>query len=248
MQRATRIFGTHWFHRRFTLAPDGRYITVTELAEWARGPYDQLRKNLLLNNGDGERVPRVILMAPVRHGDGATTTAVLLAASLATTHRTLVVDLNFRRPGVATALDLDGAPGLATVFRNGGTTAVGPDLERAVVATRIPHMFALPNAIDGSQRVVPEIGAVRTIIEQLRERFDFIVLDSAPLLSYPDTALFGTLADAVLLVLAADSTPIEAGLAARQELERGGVKVTGAVLTRQRQFIPEMIDRHLRSA
>jgi Mrp family chromosome partitioning ATPase len=248
MQRATRIFGTHWFHRRFTLAPDGRYVTVTELAEWARGPYDQLRKNLLLNADAGGDAPRVILMAPVRHGDGATTTAVLLAASLASTHRTLVVDLNFRRPGVAAALDLDGAPGLATVFRNGGTTAVGPDLERAVVPTRIPQMFALPNAIDGSQRVVPEIGAVRAIMEQLRERFDFIVLDSAPLLSYPDTALFGTLADAVLLVMAADSTPVDAGLEARQELARGGVEVTGAVLTRQRQFIPEVINRHLRGA
>lgn len=248
MQRATRIFGTHWFHRRFTLAPDGRYITVTELAEWARGPYDQLRKNLLLNANDNGTPPRVILLAPVRHGDGATTTAVLLAASLASTHRTLVVDLNFRRPGIGTALDLDGAPGLAAAFRNGGTTAVGPELDRAIVPTRIPHMFALPNAVDGSDRVVPEVGAVRAIMEQLRERFDFIVVDTAPVLAYPDTALFGTLADAVLLVLAADSTPVEAGLEARQELERGDVELAGAVLTRQRQFVPAMIDRYLRSA
>src|SRR5262245_63847477 len=36
-----------WFHRRFTLAPDGQYSTVTEVADWARAPYDELRKSLL---------------------------------------------------------------------------------------------------------------------------------------------------------------------------------------------------------
>jgi receptor protein-tyrosine kinase len=247
MQRATRIFGTHWFHRRFTLAPDGRYTTVTELAEWARGPYDQLRKNLLLN-ADGGQVPRVILLCPVRHGDGATTTAILLAASLASTHRALVVDLNFRRPGIGTALDLDGAPGLAAVVKNGGTTAIGPDLDRAAVPTRVPNMFALPNAVDGSQRVVPELSAIRAIVEQLRDRFDFVVVDAAPVLSYPDTPLFAPLADAVLMVMAADSTPVEAGLEARKELERGDVQVSGVVLTRQRRYIPDAIERRLRTA
>ena len=39
MNRAAAIFATPWFHRRFTLAQDGQYTTVTEVADWARTPY-----------------------------------------------------------------------------------------------------------------------------------------------------------------------------------------------------------------
>jgi succinoglycan biosynthesis transport protein ExoP len=240
MDHAARIFGTHWFHRRFTLTPEGNYTTVTELAEWARGPYDNLRKNLLLHGTDAA-APRVILLAPARHGDGTTTTAALLGASFATTHRGVLIDLNFRRPGLAATLGLDGAPGLGAVLRHGAAA----DVERAILPTRIPNLFALPNAVEGTQRALPEVTAIEAIVRQIRERFDYVVIDAAPVLEYPDTALFAPLADAALLVVAADSTPVDSGLEARRELERSETPVLGAILTRQRRFVPDVIARRL---
>jgi len=247
MERAARILGTHWFHRRFALTPEGRYVTVTELAEWARGPYDQLRKNLLLRSRTTESAPRVVLLAPARHGEGATTTAVLLAASLATTHRCLLMELNFRRPGIALALGLDETPGLSALLKNAVGHIGGGEIERAIQRTGVANLFALPNSIDGTQRALPEIEAVETIVGHVRQSFDYVVIDAAPVLGYPDTALFAPLADAVVLIVAADSTPVETGVEARREIERARAHIVGAVLTRQRRFVPEVLARRVGS-
>ncbi len=241
MLRRSTLLETRWFHRRFTLTGDGRYVTTTELAEWARGPYDQLHKNLLLDtSGNGEH-PRVILLAPARHGDGTTTTATLLASSLAATHRCLLVDLNFRWPGVANALGLIGAPGIGSLL----PAPVRADLDQAIMPTTIQNLFALPSAQIAAQRAMPEVTAIRTLLAELRGRFEYVVADAAPLLDYPDTALLAPLADATLLVVAADATPVELCLAARAELDRARARVAGVILTRQRSFVPEALARRL---
>jgi len=244
LQRSSNILGSHWFHRRFTLTPQGRYVTITELAEWARGPYDQLRKNLALEATAGHAAPRVIMMAPVRHGDGTTTTAILLAASLAQNHRVLVLDLNFRWPGVAEAFGIAGASGVATLLRD---SSVG-DPGHAVSPTRIANLSVLPNSVNGSQRALPPVEAIQTLLATLRERYEYVVIDCAPVLRYPDTTLLAPLADVVLLVIAADATPVEECMAARRELERATVRIGGAVLTRQRRFVPETLERRLGGA
>ncbi len=241
LQRSPNILGTHWFHRRFTLTPQGRYVAVTELAEWARGPYDQLRKNLALETTPDRAAPRVIMLAPVRHGDGTTTTAVLLAASLAQNHRVLVLELNFRWPGVAEAFGLAGAAGLSTLLHD--PTLADP--ERVVSPTRIANLFVLPNNVNGSQRALPPVDSIQALLATLRDRYDYIVIDSAPVLRYPDTTLLAPLADVVLLVIAADATPVEECTAARRELERATVRIGGAVVTRQRRFVPEPLERRL---
>jgi Mrp family chromosome partitioning ATPase len=241
MLRRSTLLESRWFHRRFSLTQDGRYVTTTELAEWARGPYDQLHKNLLLHTaGNGDR-PRLILLAPARHGDGTTTTATLLASSLANTHRCLLVDLNFRWPGVADALGLVGASGIASLL----PAPLRADVDQAIVPTRIPNLFALPGPQSVGQRTLPELGALRTLLAELRTRFDYVVADAAPLLDYPDTALLAPLADVTLLVIAADATPVELCLAARAELERARACVAGVILTRQRCFVPAALARRL---
>jgi Mrp family chromosome partitioning ATPase len=241
LHRPARILGTHWFHRRFTLTAQGRYETVTELAEWARGPYDQLRKNLAIEPGAPGGPPRVIMLAPVRHGDGNTTTAVLLGASLAQNHRVLLLDLNFRWPGLGEALGLAGHGGLATLLHDGDVT----DVERALSSTKVTNLHVLPNSTNGSHRALPHVEAVRAVLAALRERFEYIVIDCAPVTRYPDTPLLAPLADVVVLVVAADATPVEECMAARRELERASARVGGAVLTRQRRFVPDTLMRRL---
>jgi len=154
------------------------------------------------------------------------------------------MELNFRRPGIALALGLNGNPGLSALVRN-GTGHMSGNVERIVQRTRVENLFALPNAIEGTQRVLPEIQAVETVVREVCESFDYVVIDAAPVLGYPDTALFAPLADAVVLVVAADSTPVETSLEARREIERAQGHIVGAVLTRQRRFVPEVLARHL---
>ena len=244
MTQAAGIFRTPWFYHRPVLAPEGQYVTVTEVAEWARAPYDDLRRHLIVRrNGDAEP-PAVLMLAPSRHGDGATTTAIMLGASLAANARCLLLELNFRRPGLADALGLAEYVGLKTVLDNGDPES----LARAIVPTAVPNLFALPSQMDGSDRTLPDVRRLGEVVRQLREQFGHIVIDVAPVIGYPDTSLLAMLADAVMLLVAADSTPLESSLAARRELEVSGARLLGAVITRQRQFVPEFIATRLGAA
>ena len=269
MNRTGAIFGTPWFHRRFTMAQDGQYSTVTEVADWARVPYDELRKSLLLGAGGEAASSRVLLLAAARHGDGTTTAAVMLAASLATNARVVLLELNFRRPGVATTLGLTEYTAVADLLhaehngngkngygnghgnghtsgqKNGHKNGHDGDPERAVVATEVANFYVLPNQINGAMRALPEIQGVAEIVRKLREKFDYVVIDAAPVLGYPDTPLLANVADGVLLIVAADATPVEAALSARREIERSGASLLGAVMTRQRRFVPDFLARRL---
>ena len=64
-------------------------------------------------------------------------------------------------------------------------------------------------------------------------------------LGYVDTPRLAPLADGVVLVVAADATPLDASIAARKALERSGARVLGALITRQRRFVPDAIARRL---
>ena len=252
MDQAAGIFRTPWFYHRPVLAPEGRYATVTEVAEWARAPYDDLRRHLIVRrNGDAEP-PAVLMLAAARHGDGTTTTAIMLGASLATNGRCLLMELNFRRPGLAGALGLAEYVGLKTALDNGDLEPRGDAALRRVerrpggcVHVR-PRPVRRPHA--SGQSGLPDVRRVGEVVRQLRGQFEHIVIDAAPVIGYPDTSLLAMLADAVMLVVAADSTPLESSLAARRELEVSGARLLGAVVTRQRRFIPEFIARRLGAA
>jgi receptor protein-tyrosine kinase len=183
----------------------------------------------------------VLLLAPGRHGDGATTAAVVLAATLASSGPTLLLELNFRRPSMATALGLSEYTTFTTLLHEGEADA----LERAAVTTPIAGLHVLPNRLNGTGRSLPDMHGVADVVKRLRERFRYVVIDAAPVLGYPDTALLASVADGVLLLAAADATPLDACVAARRELERNGATLLGAVLTRQRKFVPEFLARRL---
>jgi len=152
-------------------------------------------------------VPRQVLaVTSPTAGDGKTTTAVNLAATLSQLPgaRVLLMDTDLRRPFVAAGLGLEdgSAPGLATM-------ALDPDLELDQMVRRTPYNFdivpagpAAPNAY----RVFdsPRVGE---LLEQARRTYDYVVLDTPPVLLVPDCRLMSQWVDGFLIVVAAHRTP-----------------------------------------
>lgn len=247
MNRAAGVFGTPWFHRRHALRADGEATTVTEIADWARAPYDDLIESLTAAGGSEEGPPRVLFLAPARHGDGTTTAAVMLGACLASRGPTIVLELNFRRPGLAASLGLGEPLGTNGVLHSGDLVL----LEREVQETELKNFYALPNHRNGysngngNGRPLPDLRVLGDILRHLRSRFAHVIVDVAPVLGYVDTPRLAPLADGVILVVAADATPLDASVAARKALERAGARILGAMITRQRRFVPEVIARRL---
>jgi len=246
MNRAAGVFATPWFHHRHALRADGEATTVTELADWARAPYDDLIESLNAASGSEEGPPRVLFLAPARHGDGTTTAAAMLGATLAAHGPTIVLELNFRRPGLAATLGLSEPLGTNGVLYSGDLVL----LEREVQETELKNLYALPNhrnsyGQNGNGRPLPDLSVLSDILRHLRSRFAHVIVDVAPVLGYVDTPRLAPLADAVLLVVAADATPLDASIAARKALERSGARILGALITRQRRFVPDVIARRL---
>ena len=141
--------------------------------------------------------PRTILIASSFQGEGKTTVATNLSIALSQRSRTCLVDADLRRPGVAPAFGVSAViRGLADVLRGSAS------LDEVLVATpNIPHLTILP-----AGAATPEAGqltcseAMRDVIQMLRDRFEFVVVDSPPILAYADGRAISPLVDGVILV------------------------------------------------
>jgi len=188
--------------------------------------YRRLRTNLLRMHSD--RPLKVLLFASPNPGEGKTTTMCNLALTLAETdRRTLIIDADLRRPTVHTLLGLKPAPGLADVVKG----AVGHDaaLRRNVV----PNLDVLPCGT--SVRHPSQLFGSKTtanLIEKLRNEYDWVLIDSPPILVVNDAAVLSSIADGTLLMVDADHTRLDALEKAVSILEGAGGGGFGVVIGR----------------
>ncbi len=182
-------------------------------------------------------------IASLRHGEGATTMARSLAACLAASFRkrVILVEANLRSPSLRALYGLSAGPGLSDVL------AGHAELHSALRAPRnAGALLILPASTTpaGDPAALPG-AAMRSLMADMFGYADTLVFDLAPLVPYPDTGLLCSALDGVGLVL-------RAGRSTRADSQRGvkilrseGVPILGAVLNRERAFIPRLIERML---
>ncbi|MBX3359625.1 MAG: polysaccharide biosynthesis tyrosine autokinase [Phycisphaeraceae bacterium] len=133
-------------------------------------------------------------------GSGATTTACNLAiANAATDIRVLVIDANFRRPGVHKVFGLPEGPGLGDVLANQAQLAT------ATQSTNVPNLSVLA-AGTSANRALPERLATDTMTRLLREAadsYDLVLVDAPPAIVSGDGLVLANRCDAVCLVVRA---------------------------------------------
>jgi capsular exopolysaccharide synthesis family protein len=169
---------------------------------------------------------KVLAVTSPAVGDGKTTTAINLAATIGQSPgcRVLLVDADLRRPSVAASLGLD---------------ASGPGLVEAVLDDRLElgdvarptayNVTVLPaGRLPGDAYQVLESSRVGHLLEQARSSYDYILLDTPPLLLVPDGRLVSQWIDRFLLVVAAHRTPGKLVGETLSAMDQG--KVLGIVL------------------
>ena len=187
--------------------------------------FRKLRTNLQFLAVDNP--PRVIVVTSSVPSEGKSTTAINIALALAEAeHSVALVDGDLRRPMLHKYLDLIGSVGFSTVLSGGAT------LDEALQKTRFPGLTVLtsgaippnPSELLGSQ-------SAKNLLSELRGRFDYVVVDSTPLLAVTDAAILAAGSDGVLIMARYGQTKREQLSHAVDSLQSVGAPLLGAVFT-----------------
>ncbi len=184
-----------------------------------------LRAQLLTRFEDAPSA-RVIMVASAETGEGKSTVAVNLARVLATQERrVLLLDAELRRPSLKALFADSRGMGLEELLRGEAL------LQDASQPSRIPGVDVLgadEELLDASD--MASSARFRLALKTARERYDFIVIDSAPLNLISESVLIARRADATLLVVRLDKTSRTTALAAQKRLVDMKVMILGAVV------------------
>jgi capsular exopolysaccharide synthesis family protein len=161
-------------------------------SEALRGIYTAVRLSWR-NSGSSARV---LMMTSALSGEGKTMLSVNLALALAQHGSTCIVDADLRKRGVARMLGVAAGHGLADVLCG------SVDLDQALV----PHMSVAGLTVLGAGTESGEPGtliasnAMAELVGKLRQRFEFVVIDSPPILPVADTRSLAALVDGILMI------------------------------------------------
>ncbi len=198
------------------------------LSPLATEAFRRLRATIMLEIGAAEHPGSVLVVTSAAPGDGKTFVSSHLAVALAAVdQRVVLIDADMRRPRLHTMFDRQRSPGLSDVLlaRRSGAEVLRP------VATE--GLVVVPSGIPTSEASeLLSLQSFRTFIADLRGDFDWIVIDSPPVMAVTDAAVLAQEAAAVLFVTSAERTSLEAAEAALKVLDDAGAKVVGAVLNR----------------
>jgi capsular exopolysaccharide synthesis family protein len=203
----------------------------------ARHEKDRYGYNLLLESIDATRTMlihaarlgshRVVMIASALPGEGKTSLASHLATSLARSgQKTLLIDADLRCPSIHRLFDLIPDPGLSELLR--GEVA----FEDVIVSTAVEELKVLTaGKCDTRTLRILSQGGLGGLFARLKEQFDFVIVDSSPILPVADAQIIAQQVDAVLFSILADVSRKTKILAAYQRITALGVKVLGAVVT-----------------
>jgi capsular exopolysaccharide synthesis family protein len=169
---------------------------------------------------------RSLLVTSAVDGEGKTSLAGHLAISLARAgFRTLLVDGDVQAPSAHALFDLPAAPGLCEVLRGEATA------DQAVRQTGLPGLSVLPaGAWDLIARQALVGHRWKAVKVDLEAGYDFVVIDSGPILLVSDSLLLARDADGVLLSVLIDVSRVASVEETRDRLRTVGANVLGVVV------------------
>ena len=188
--------------------------------------YRTIRTNIQFSQITGKEL-KTILMTSATPNEGKSTTISNLGIVMAQAgHKVLLMDCDFRNPTQHKMFEV----------ANKGTTnfvSMGGNILDYILETQIPGLHLLP-----SGPVAPnpsEILASQAFVDalsQLKDNYDYVLVDTPPIMPVTDACVVASKVDGVILVLASGSISPQIAKEAKTRLEQGGAHILGAVLNK----------------
>jgi capsular exopolysaccharide synthesis family protein len=186
--------------------------------------YRNLRSSLLFMNETGQR-PRTLLITSSVPSEGKSLTSSNLAIAIANTgSKVLLVDADLRKGVLHTRFGVSPEPGLSEALIQ------GLNWVEAVRPTKIPNLSILPRGAytqNSSELFITEVA--RKFLTETSGGYDYVIMDTAPVMAADDVSSLAPHLDGVLFVLRAEYTSARVARAALELLYQRNVRVLGLV-------------------
>lgn len=208
-----------------TTGPSPLLVTYKNPQSREAESYRSLRNAVLLSSM--QNPPKTVLVTSTISGEGKSTTSANYAVVLAQKGaRVLVIDADLRRPTLHKMFGADNKVGLSELILQ--------EVEVPNFRTPLPNLPGLTLLTAGKQVPLPSeaLGSLRfyTLLQEWEKHFDYVIVDSAPLLIVSDTLPLAKWVDALILVARYNVTPMSALRRVRDILNRSDANVSGVVI------------------
>lgn len=176
-------------------------------------------------------------------GEGKTVTSVNLAMTMAhdlNNKSILLVDADMRKGKVAKCLGLHTTPGLSEILKgdvDAELTFITPSIDNLTVipSGKVPKN---PAELLGSKKM-------KSFIESMRARFDYIFIDSPPVMPLTDPCVIGAVVDGVILVIQSGRTQRDLIKHTEHRLAQCHAKTLGYIMTNVEYHLPQYLYRYV---
>lgn len=205
---------------------DGRIVSYVDKMSHIAEQYKVLRTNLISLSPVKPVSTIVITSSHAWEGKTVTSCNLAVTLSLDKEKKTLLVDADLRKPGVHSMFGLSREPGFSDVLSD----FIG--VEKFLAKPAIENLYVIPagSLVDDPSELL-SLGKVETLLNRLKSEFDYIILDTPPVLEFTDASILGSFCDAVILAIKAGSTQKEAIEEAFNLLEEAKAKPKACILT-----------------
>jgi len=184
-----------------------------------------LRTRLQFSSPDAAKL-KTLLITSSAPTEGKTIVAINLAGSFSQINkRVLLVDCDLRKPRVHNVFDMNRHPGLVDYLFDHNS------LDEIIRSTQMPNLDFIPcGTIPPNPAELMESDAMLAFLDTVKSKYDFVILDSPPIIAVTDSEVLAKQVDGSLLVVSADTTELELLKRAGEIMNQGTHHFVGVVL------------------
>lgn len=206
---------------------DLKIITLNRPKSPISEAYRTLRTNVEFSAIDSKS--KTLLITSSSPKEGKTTTAVNLAVSIAQVgKKTLLLDCDLRKPKIHKIFKISNEMGgLSNILID------EIEAEQGIKETEVPYLYVLPSGkMPPNPSELLSSQKMQQFMEYLKQRFDYIVIDSPPLIVVTDAQIISKYSDACILIVAAGESDRNAVIKAKELLCNVNANLIGIVLNK----------------
>ena len=183
---------------------DFEFIVAKKPDASASEAYRALRTRIKFSRLDKDMLKTILITSPISQ-EGKTTTSINLAGSFAhANYKTIIIDADLRKPRIHSVFNQKRYPGFTDYFFGQAT------FQEILRKSEVNNLFYITaGTIPPNPSEILSSTQMESFLEKLKNDFDYIIIDSPPVIAVTDSEIISSLVDGTLLVVSANNTEME---------------------------------------